>query len=55
MSPELIQELRALGILIPTPEEVERESEQWIYEERLQCLEKGYFRSPYNEEGELKF
>ena len=49
--PQMENELILMGILPATQlEELEE-----ILEPRQECMQKGYYRSPYDEEGEITF
>ena len=45
--------MREFGILMPTPFEELQEADN--LDERDICMAKGYFRSPYDENGEVLF
>jgi len=49
--PQMENELIRMGVLPPT----ELEALEELVDPRTECMQKDYFRSPYNEEGEIAF
>lgn len=49
--PQMENELIRMGVLPPT----ELEALEELVDPRTECMKKDYFRSPYNEEGEIAF
>jgi len=49
--PQMENELIRMGILPPT----ELEALEELVDLKVECMKMGYFRSPYNEEGDIAF
>jgi len=49
--PQMENELIRMGILPPT----ELEALEELVDSKVECMKSGYFRSPYNEEGDIAF
>lgn len=53
MNTDLEMFMREMGILAPVNLDIEDDDDS--FDPRKECLEKGYFRNPYDENGEVIF